>query len=179
MANPEPSAAPRNPALIVFAAIGIFLTVIASFAAYFLWPRGQKVGVVDLLAAEPSLSVDLKAGDRLSFRIAAVIVGTDGGYPDSSSGRSNAVHDQLESSVVTVSLAPDGGPEASAQCGAYDGKATTGSSSETEVHSSGLPLRCSLVAAKAGKHTLAVSVAWVPDDMRKATLEVRRERAGD
>jgi hypothetical protein len=178
MTSPEPNKAPQNPALLVLAVIAIFLAVIGSCAAYFLWPRGQRVGAMDLLAAEPSLDVELKKGDTLSFRLDAT-VGTESGYPDSSRSRTNAVHDQLEASFITVTLMHDGNPEASTQCGAYDGKATTSSSSETDVATSGLPLKCSLLASKAGKHTLTASVAWVPADMRKATLEVRRQRPDD
>jgi len=178
MTTPEPAKAPRSPMLLVPIAFGLFVAVIGSGAAYFLWPRGQRVGVVDLRAAAPSLDLDLKAGDRLRFRL-DVTVGTENGYPNSSRSRSNAVHDQLGSSVITATLAQDGNPQASTQCGAYDGKVTTGSNNSTDVESSGLPLKCSLVATKAGKHTLAVSVAWVPADIRKAKLEVRRQRASD
>jgi hypothetical protein len=158
--------------------MAIVLAVIGSCAAYFLWPRGQRVGAVDLLAAEPSLNVDLKQGDTLSFRLDAT-VGTESGYPDSSRSRTNAVHDQLETSTIAVTLTQDGNLEASTRCGAYDGKATTSSSSETDVATSGLPLKCALVASKSGKHALTVTVAWVPADMRKATLEVRRQRPDD
>jgi len=178
MATPEPSKAPKNPALLVLIPIAIFLAVIGSCAAYFLWPRGQKVGAVDLLATAPTLSVDLKAGDTLSFRLEAT-VGTENGYPDSSRSRTNAVHDQLEKSVISITLAQNGSAYASTQCAAYDGKATTSSSSETDVATSGLPLECSLLAAKPGKHTLTASVTWAPADMRKATLEVRRQRADE
>ena len=178
MANPEPAKAPKNPALLVLVPMAIVLAVIGSCAAYFLWPRGQRVGAVDLLATEPGLKVDLKKGDTLSFRLDAT-VGTETGYPDSSRSRTNAVHDQLETSIITVTLTKDGSPQASTQCGAFDGKATTSSSSETDVETSGLPLRCGLVASQPGKHALAVSVAWVPKDMRKATLEVRRQRPDD
>lgn len=178
MAIPEPSKAPANPALLVLIPIALFLIVIGSCAAYFLWPRGEKIGAVDLLATTPALSVELRTGDRLSFRLDAT-VGTANGYPDSSRSRTNAVHDQLEQSIITITLAQDGSADASTQCGAYDGKATTSSSSETDVATSGLPLKCSLVAAKPGKHTLTASVTWTPEDMRRATLEVRRQRADE
>lgn len=178
MTSPEPSAKQTNPAFVVFAAIGIFVAVVGSCAAYFLWPRGQRVGALDLRATTPSLSVDLRPGDTLSFRLDAT-VGTEHGYSDSSRSRTNAVHDQLEKSILTVALAQDGNAVSNAQCGAYDGKATTSSSSTTDVATSGLPLKCKLVAAKAGKHTLTASVVWVPEDVRKATLEVRRQRSGD
>ncbi|WP_143069511.1 hypothetical protein [Rhodococcus maanshanensis] len=168
----------RNPALIVVAAIGMFLVTIAGLAAYFLWPRGDRLGEMDLRAASPTLAVDLAAGDELNFRL-DVTVGTAGGYPNSSSGRSNAVHDELEASKLTVTLSRVDGPGDSTTCGAYDGKATTGSSSSSEVESSGLPLRCTLVAETPGRHTLTARVEWVPEDVREATLEVRRVRSGD
>ncbi|MFC7447667.1 hypothetical protein [Rhodococcus daqingensis] len=168
----------RNPALIVVSVIGISLATIAGFAAYFLWPRGDRLGEMDLRAASPTLAVDLAAGDELTFRL-DVTVGTADGYPNSSRSRSNAVHDELEASTLTVTLSPGDGPGDSTTCGAFDGKATTGSSSSSEVESSGLPLRCTLVAEKRGRHTLAARVEWVPEEVREAVLEVRRVRAGD
>ena len=178
MAEPAPSASPRDPALLVLGAIGLFLAVIASFAAYFLWPRGESVGVLDLRAPAPSLGVELAAGDTLSFRL-DVTVGTTSGYPDSSRSRTNAVHDQLEASVITASLERDGTARHSTQCGAFDGKATTVGSGADDVASSGLPLDCALKAPAPGRYTLGVSVAWVPRDIREAKLEVRRQPAGE
>ncbi|HMJ11871.1 MAG TPA: hypothetical protein VK524_10685 [Polyangiaceae bacterium] len=178
MAEPAPPPAPRNPALLIVGAIGVFLVVIASFAAYFLWPRGERVGVLDLRAAAPSLGVDLAAGDTLNFRL-DVTVGTNSSYPDSSRSRTNAVHDQLQASAVTASLVRDGSAPSSTQCGAFAGKATTVGSGSDDVASSGLPLDCSLKAPAAGRYTLTVRVAWVPKDIREAKLEVRRQRAGE
>jgi hypothetical protein len=177
MAAPEPKKAPRNQALLVLVPMAIVLAIIASFATCLLWPRGQRVGTLDV-TTPTSLDVDLKAGDTLSFRL-DVIVGTVSGYPNSSRSRSNAVHEQLKASAVTLTLAQGSDPEVTTRCGAYDDKATTGSSSPDNVESSGLPLRCSLKAIKPGRHTLTASVAWVPEDVRKASLEVRRQRADD
>jgi len=169
----------QNSALLIPITIGIFVTVIASLAAYHFWPRGHRIGTMDLRAEESSLRVDLAAGDTLSFRFDVVTVGTASGYPDSSRGRTNAVHDELAASQLTVTLARAGVPDLSARCGAFDGKATTTSRSSDDVASSGLPLRCSLVAQATGEHTLTARVAWMPKDVRRATLEVRRQRAGD
>ena len=178
MTSAEPSPPRRNPAILIVFAIGIFVACIASLAAYFLWPRGDRVGEMDLRAAAPTLAVDLAAGDTLSFRL-DVTVGTDSGYPNSSRSRNNAVHDQLEASKLAVTLAQGDGPGTSTTCGAYDGKATTVSGSSSEVESSGLPLRCSLVAKTAGRHTITARVTWVPKDVREAKLEVRRVREAD
>src|SRR5688572_21746088 len=130
--------------------MAIVLAGIASLAAYFLWPRGERVGVLDLRAAAPSLDLELAAGDSLSFRL-DVTVATASGYPDSSRSRSAAVHEELEASKISAELALDGAAAGSTTCGAYDDKATTVSSSSQEVESSGLPLRCSLVARAPGK----------------------------
>jgi hypothetical protein len=134
---------------------------------------------MDLRAAAPTLAVDLAAGDKLNFRLDVVTVGTASGYPDSSRSRSNAVHDELKASKLAVTLAEGDGPGSSTTCGAFDGKATTVSSSSSEVESSGLPLRCSLVAKTPGRHTLTARIEWVPKDVREAKLEVRRVQAAD
>lgn len=152
---------------------------IASLAAYFLWPRGERVGVLDLRDEGSRLGVELAAGDTLSFRL-DVTVGTTKGYdPDSSRSRSNAVHEELEASEITVDLALEGNAGISTKCGAYDGKATTVSSTDDEVDSSGLPLRCSLVASAPGKYTLTSRVVWAPKDIREAKLEVWHQRRSD
>jgi hypothetical protein len=163
---------------MVLVPIGICLAAIASLAAYALWPRGERVGQLDLRAAAPRLEVALAAGDTLNFRLDAT-VGTTSGYPNSSSSRTNQVHEELERSNVTVELALDGTPISSTTCGAYDGKATTTSSSSDDVATSGLPLRCKLVAKAKGKHTLSTRVAWAARDVRVAKLEVRRQRLTD
>jgi hypothetical protein len=177
--EPAPASTSRNLAFVIPGAIGIFVAVIASLAAYFLWPRGHRIGTLNLLAPAPSLGVDLAAGETLSFRFEVVTVGTRSGYPSSSRGRTNAVHDQLAASAMTVTLVREGAPGIAATCGAFDGKATMSSPGSDSVESSGLPLRCSLVAKESGRHTLTARVAWVPKDVREAMLEVRRQRAGD
>lgn len=163
---------------MVLVPIGICLAVIASLAAYALWPRGERVGQLDLHAATPRLEIALAAGDTLNFRLDAT-VGTASGYPNSSSSRTNQVHEELERSKLTVQLTLNGAVVGSTTCGGYDGKATTTSSSSDDVATSGLPLRCRLVATAKGRHTLDARFAWVPRDVRAATLEVRRQRAAD
>jgi hypothetical protein len=89
------------------------------------------------------------------------------------------VEDELQASTITLtSVGNDGVSKASAECGAYAGKATTGSNDADSVEKSGLPLDCSLEVPKAGVYTLTAKVAWVPKDVREAILEVRREKAG-
>jgi hypothetical protein len=163
---------------MVLVPMGICLAVIASLAAYALWPRGERVGQLDLRAGAPHLDVDLAAGDTLSFRLDAT-VGTTGGYPNSSRSRTNQVHEELERSKLTVDLALTGMPIGSTTCGGYDGKATTTSSSSDDVATSGLPLRCTLEAKATGKYALSTRVAWVPRDVRVAKLEVRRQRVAE
>jgi hypothetical protein len=175
MASSDGSPAPNGSAFMVLVPMGICLAIIASLAAYFLWPRGERIGRLDLRAAAPQLDVDLAAGDTLSFRLDAT-VGTTSGYPNSSRSRTNAVHDELAASKITIDLTLNGAAVGSATCGAFDGKATTSSSGSDDVATSGLPLRCTLRARNAGKHQLRARVAWVPRDVRAAMLEVRRQR---
>jgi hypothetical protein len=160
---------------MVLVPIGICLAIITSLAAYFLWPRGERIGQLDLRAAAPQLDVDLAAGDTLNFRLDATVRNRD--YPNSSRSRTNAAHDQLAASKLTVELTLNGAAVGSATCGAFDGKATTTSSGSDDVATSGLPLRCTLRARSAARYQLRARVAWVPRDVRAATLEVRRERA--
>ena len=160
---------------MVLLPIGICLAIITSLAAYFLWPRGERIGQLDLRAAAPQLEVDLAAGDTLNFRLDATVRSSD--YPNSSRSRTNAVHDELAASKITVELTLRGAAVGSATCGAFDGKATTTSSGSDDVATSGLPLRCRLRASRAAKYQLRARVAWVPRDVRAAMLEVRRERA--
>lgn len=181
MADAETSPAPKSPAPLVFGAIVIGFAIFGTCAAYFLWPRGDRLGAIDLRAGTPTLSVDVGAGDKLNFRIDTITVGTIGGdYPASSSkSRANKVREELEASKITITfVGNDGVSKASTECGAYAGKLTTGSSDADSVESSGLPLDCSLAVEKAGVYTLSAKVAWVPKDVRVAILEVRREKAG-
>jgi hypothetical protein len=160
---------------MILVPIGICLAIITSLAAYFLWPRGERIGQLDLRAPAPQLDIDLATGDTLNFRLDATV--RDSGYPNSSRSRTNAVHDELAASKITVELTRSGVVVGSATCGAFDGKATTTSSGSDDVATSGLPLRCTLRARQAGRYQLRARVAWVPRDIRAALLEVRRERA--
>lgn len=176
MAEDESSPTPKSPGSLVFGAIAIFVAIIGSCAAYYLWPRGERLGVIDLRADSPTLSIDVAAGDKLNFRIDTITVGTKSGYPDSSRPRSNKVHEELQASVLTITSVGSDGSKASTECGAFAGKSTTGSSDPDNVKSSGLPLDCSLEVPKAGVYTLTAKVVWVPKDVREAFLEVRREK---
>jgi hypothetical protein len=179
MADAEPSPAPKSPASLVFVAFALFFAIFGSCAAYFLWPRGDRLGAIDLRADTPTLSIDVGSGDKLSFRIDTITVGTTSGYPDSSRSRSNKVQEELQASKITItSVGKDGVSKATTECGAYAGKLTTGSSDADSVKKSGLPLDCSLEVEKAGVYTLTAKVAWIPKDVREAILEVRREKAG-
>jgi hypothetical protein len=177
--SPEPTP-PKSPASLVFGAFAIFFVIIGSCAAYFLWPRGDRLGAIDLRADKPTLSIDVASGDKLNFRIDTTTVGTTGGgYPNSSRSRINKVQDELQASRITItSIGNDGVSKASTDCGAFAGKATTGSNDADSVTSSGLPLDCSIDVEKAGVYTLTAKVAWVPKDVREAILEVRRVKAG-
>lgn len=177
--SPTPAAADsKGPKHLVLGVIVTFVAIIGSCAAYYLWPRGERLGAIDLRSDTPTLSIDVGAGDKLNFRIDTITVGTKSGYPDSSRSRSNKVHEELKASVLTITaVGNDGASKASTECGAYADKATTGSSDPDHVKSSGLPLDCVIDVPKAGVYTVTAKVAWVPKDVREAFLEVRREKA--
>lgn len=178
--SPTPAAPdPKGPAHLVLGVIVTFVAIIGSCAAYYLWPRGDRLGVIDLRSDAPTISIDVGAGDKLNFRIDTITVGTKSGYPDNSSrSRTNKVREELQASVVTITaVGNDGTSKASTECGAYAGKSTTGSSDDDSVRSSGHPLDCSIEVPKTGVYTLTAKVAWVPKDVREAFLEVRREKA--
>ena len=111
MADAETSPARGNPALLVFGAIAICFAIIGSCAAYFLWPRGDRLGAIDLRGGTPTLSVDVGSGDKLNFRIDTITVGTiGGGYPgDDSDSRSNKVREDLQASKITITFVGNDG----------------------------------------------------------------------
>ena len=80
--------------------------------------------------------------------------------------------------ITITAVAADGVSKVSTECGAFAGKATSGSSDADSVTSSGLPIDCALEVPKAGVYTLTAKVAWVPKVVREAILEVRRQKAG-
>jgi len=69
------SAAPRSgssPGLLIASAFVVVLGSIGTCAAYFLAPRGERVGAIDLTAPAP-LTVNLAAPSTLSFRLEATL----------------------------------------------------------------------------------------------------------
>ena len=119
MPDADPAPAQKSPAVLVFGAFGLFLAIIGSCGVYFLWPRGERLGAIDLRADPATLSVDLGAGDKLNFRIDTVTVGTTTGYSNSSRSRTNKVQEELKASVITItSVGNDGAAKASTECGA-------------------------------------------------------------
>ena len=164
---------------MVLGVIAFFFALIGSCAAYFLWPRGERVGAIDLRGDSLTLSTEVGAGDKLNFRIDTITVGTTSAYGDSSRSRSNKVQAELKASMMTVTaVTADGASKLSTECGLFADKATTGSTESDSVKSNGLPLDCVLVAEKGGLYTITAKVTWVPKDVREAILEVRREKAG-
>lgn len=180
MAEAETPAPKNAPATLVIGTFALAFVIIGSCATYYLWPRGDRLGAIDLRADGSTLSLDAGAGDRLSFRIDTITVGTANGYPDNSSrSRANRVEEELQASKVVVTLVRSDGSKTSTECSAFAGKSTTGSTDADSVQKSGMPLDCALAVEKAGSHTLSAKVTWVPKDVRQAILEVRRQKAGD
>ena len=178
MAAVESPPTPQNPRALIFVAFALATMIIGSCAAYYLWPRGDRLGAIDLRAATPSLSIDVGDGDKLTFRIETVSVGTVSGYPSSSRSRTNSVEEELRASKISITcVGSDGVVQATTECGAFAGKSTRGSSDGERIRKSGVPLDCSLAVPKAGVYAVSAKVAWVPKDVREAVVEVRRSKA--
>ena len=154
----------------------MFSVGLATCLAIYIWPKGERVGDVDLQAPASALALDLSAGDALHFRV-AVTVGTNA-YPGSSRARRDAIYERLRASAITIFDAGPGGAALSTTCFAYDGKSTSSSGSSSEVSMTGIPITCTLAALAAGRHTIKAKVAWAMNaEIHAATLEVRRELA--
>lgn len=167
-----PSAGPQRLVLLV---VAITLGGFATCAAYNLWPRGQRVGALDLTAPDPRLTVTVAAGSTLSFRLDTVVTAP---FP-SDSGRSlrNATCEALGASTIVLTDTLPGGQSVQARCPAYDGRFVSADSRGDVVAVDGIPVTCTLGPLSAGAHTLTARIAWARGlRARVATLEVRETR---
>jgi len=148
---------------------------IGTCAAYSLWPRGQRVGALDLTAATPSLTVTLAEGSTLSFRLDTVVTAP---FP-ARDGRSfrNATYDALGASTLTLTDTPARGESEVTTCPAYDGRFVSADNSGNVVTINGIPVTCSFGRLAAGPHTLTARIVWARGlRAQVATLEVRETR---
>lgn len=140
--------------------VGLLIIVaLAGTLTFALWPRGEKVGVIQLATGSGSLAVERRQGSSLLFRLDL----EDGG---------RVVQRHLEKSTVTVELEEDGKRTGTSTCPAYSGRAAAGG----KTGMSGIVLDCRLPMHGAGSANVHARVSWEPGfNPKGAVLEVRRE----
>ncbi len=169
----ESPRSPKNPAGVILACFVLFGVVIGTLAAYYLGPKGERVGELDFQKAS-TLALDLPTTRALNFRL-DVTVATRGAQSSSRATR-DAIYEKLRASTITVSDTGPTGATQSTTCAAFEGKSTSAGSSSSEVEIHGIPIVCSLAPLAPGRHSLTGKVVWVKDlDVRVAALEVRSE----
>jgi hypothetical protein len=143
----------RGGALRVIAPVVVMIALITTPLAYCLWPRGEKIGSIDLTSKDPSLPVTLTAGTRLVFRL-------------DFAPNTKVVARRLRESTIMVEIV-DGAPTEKATCPAYEGSSMTGLS--------GIPLSCELRIARSGPVRLRAKGQWHSElEPESAMLEVRQ-----
>src|SRR5262245_11727712 len=106
-----------------------------------VWPKGELVGSVNLLAPGTSVALDARAGDVLHFRTHVTagqgsLVGTRGGQ--------RGILDALHASPIVVTAADPGGRELKTTCTAYDNMSAALSDVGGKVTVTGANLECTL-----------------------------------
>jgi hypothetical protein len=143
----------RGESARLFLWIGGFAIVLFGVIAFFVWPRGKRIGEIDLLADDASTVVAVKAGARLVFRMDVGPGGTTAEY-------------KLRESKITIAV-EDG---ASSTCDAYPGAAMSESPSGWE----GMVLSCEIRLSKSGDAKVRATAQWAQGFRpSKAMLEVR------
>jgi hypothetical protein len=172
---PESPRTSRTTWILFVGFFALFTVGLIGFMLLYLWPKGERLGELDLRAPAATLPLDLSAGDALHFRL-DVTVATQG-YPTSARPRRDAIYERLRASTLTISSTPAGGTALTTTCAAYDGKSMSSSGSSSEVSVGGVPITCTLEGLAPGRHVISAKVAWATNaDVRASTLEVRRER---
>lgn len=136
-------------------------------------PRGDRIGNLDLRAADAQLAVDGAAGDSLLFRTDAVI--NLSSLPGGSHEREGMAHGALRKSTLTLKLVDPSGAEKTTSCPIYDGTEADAIVSYSLLKQRGMNNTCVVPLAAAGRHVLRATAAWdarlVAHDAR---VEVRR-----
>ncbi len=146
---------------------------IGTCAAYFLAPRGERVGAIDLIAHAP-ITVNLAARSKLSFRLDATLPSPTNEH--SSRSKRNAVYNTLGESRLVVTVTREGGAPQVTRCAAYEGRFVSASDTNTEVAVTGIPLTCAIDDASPGRYTITAQATWARGvTARRASLEVRAE----
>ncbi|MDO9020928.1 MAG: hypothetical protein Q8S73_00430 [Deltaproteobacteria bacterium] len=168
-----PSRSGSSPGLLIAGAFAVVLGGIGTGAAYFLTPRGERVGAIDLAAPAPAaLTVNLAARSTLSFRLDATLPSPSS--ESSSRAKRNAVYDTLGESRLVLTATREGGARRTARCAAYEGRFVSASDTESEVAVSGIPLSCAFADADPGRYAITAEVTWARGvTARRASLEVR------
>lgn len=152
------STAPHEPFPVgKIVAVVLIPCTFFGFIGFMVWPRGDKLGTIDLGAKAGSLAVDANRGAELNFRLDV-----------EPGGRS--VEKRLRSSSIAVEL-EQGGKTTTTSCKAYDGKVmSSGSWGMT-----GVVLECRLPVKESGKGTVRANATWASGfTPTQAVLEVRR-----
>lgn len=171
--DPSPPRSGSSPALLIAVAVVVVLGGIGTCAAYFLAPRGERVGAIDLVAPAP-LTVTLAASGALSFRLDATLPSPTN--ENSSRAKRNAVYATLGESRLVLTATREGAPPRVARCAAYEGRFVSASDTTTEVAVHGIPLTCRFDNASAGRYVVAAQVTWARGvRASRASLEVRAE----
>lgn len=130
-------------------------------------PKGDKVGEVDLRAADGSLTIEVSAGDRVHFRTTLSMAPV----PSKSAGFA-----AMRSSRLSIALVGPGGARRNVECAAYNDEAMTVSNVDSGMTISSAPIECSFTIESSGRHAVHPKATWSPNvTMKTAVLEVRRE----
>lgn len=166
--DPQANASARR---LILGAIVVVFAIIGTCSMYFLAPRGDRVGAIDLTAPAP-LTVQLAAGRVFNFRLDATLPSPRN--ENSTRAKHNAVYDTLGESQIVVTATREGRRPIVARCAAYDGRATSASDTDAEIAVRGIPLTCSFGEETEGRYALTATVTWARGvTARHAVLEVR------
>jgi hypothetical protein len=135
--------------------VGVMILLIGAPIAYFVWPRGDRIGEIDLGAQDASLTIPATGKTRLLFRLDV----EPGGRTVERGLSASTVLIQLEGSAVTQTTCP-----------AIGRGAMSGSPSALE----GIVLACELRLPPSGNVRVRARPMWAPGFApRRAVLEVR------
>lgn len=153
----------------------LFAAGLGAFVYYMVSPRGERVGALSLRDPNAVLLVDSKPGDVLLSRVDARIGVPPLALPSDDQIEQRASQ-QLRSSRLTVHATAPSGKERSSSCPVYKGRATSTTTTPSELSRAGMLNDCSLFLDEAGAWQIRAAVAWTSDlQLRDASLELRRE----
>jgi hypothetical protein len=151
---------------------GFFAALLVGVIGYAVWPSlfppGEPVATLDLLARDARVAVDARQGERLFFRTDVET------YPMGLKAFQRA----LRSSTVEISLTDPAGREELARCVLFNGTSSVGRSSGEGTWTKGMRNDCELALRAKGKHVVRARMTWSSAvSPTAARLEVRRAPA--